>query len=59
MKRDFWNTIFFIIKSKTKENETTIKTIKENYIDLQLLAASIMKKKMEKKINRLFCFYLA
>ena len=59
MKRDFWNTIFFIIKSKTKENETTIKTIKENYIDLQLLAASITKKKMEKKINRLFCFYLA
>jgi len=41
--------------SRAKENETTVETIKDNYVELQLLAASIMKK-TEKKKFRLFCF---
>ena len=38
-KKEFLESYLFKIKSKTKKNETTIKTFKENYIVLQLLAA--------------------
>ena len=41
--------------NKAKVNEKTINTINENYIELQLLAASIMKR-TEKRKFRLFCF---
>ena len=43
------------LKNKAKGNENTINTINENYIELQLLAASIMKKS-EKRKFRLFGF---
>ena len=54
-EKEFFKNQLIKLKNKAKENEKVIKTIKDNYIELQLLAASIMKK-TEKRKFRLFCF---
>ena len=54
-ENEFLKNQLIKLKNKAKENEKVIKNIKDNYIELQLLAASIMKK-TEKRKFRLFCF---